>query len=72
MDVCPACGAQYKSASSKFCSECGAPRPVPQHNVCTNPECKNHACDLGPKERYCDLCGSLTTYGQKIAKALGH
>lgn len=66
MDTCPACGTRYKSSDSNFCSKCGAKRPVAKENTCTNPLCEKHGETFGSEERFCDLCGALTTYGRMI------
>lgn len=71
MDIGPACKSPYKSSASKFCSNCGTARPIPQPNHCSNPECPKSQIDLGEYDRYCDLCGAPTLYGKEIAKALG-
>lgn len=74
MDHCPACGKPFKSASSKFCSHCGASRlsvrdPFSGHiNRCTNTQCKNYDAELGSDELYCELCGHITAFG-KIVKS---
>lgn len=69
-DRCPSCGAPYKSKSSKYCSSCGAERPISDPNHCTNPNCKNHNVDLSPDEQYCDICGSLTMTGEKVEQLI--
>ena len=65
INICPACERRYKSASSAFCSFCGAPRPTAEVNHCTNPRCVNYDVDLGPDDIHCDICGAFTVIGKK-------
>lgn len=69
MDTCPVCGTPYKDASAKYCSECGAkrgPNPNRKINRCTNKRCDNYDVELSPEEKYCSICGHITTFGQII------
>ena len=66
MKNCPRCGTPYKSLQSAFCTNCGTKRPNPEGNTCTNPSCANYDRPVGGEDRYCELCGSLTTFGQML------
>ena len=68
MDICPACGTPYKSSKSKFCTQCGEPRPIVERNTCTNPGCENYDQPVDKDAHYCDLCGSPTTLGELIER----
>lgn len=70
MNNCPACGHPYKSSQSAFCTNCGAKRPNPEKNTCTNPNCENYDRPVGAEDHYCELCGNLTTLGQMIEKMI--
>ena len=65
MWTCIACN-KKNSNDDDFCIECGAPKPKPSKNHCSNPKCKAYAVILDYEQTHCGKCGALTTYGKSI------
>lgn len=67
MLICPKCGRKYP-LMSKFCKECGTKLVEDHPNTCSNPACPNSKVKLGNTDKYCDQCGSPTTYQKEVEK----
>lgn len=66
MWICNACNTENSNADD-FCIECGAGKPKPSDNHCSNPDCKSYNVILSnPVQKHCGKCGAATTYWKKI------
>ena len=54
-----------------FCIECGAAKPQPSTNHCSNPNCTFYNVILpNPRQKFCGKCGAATTYQKEIESFL--
>lgn len=59
--TCPHCGKLNDVNRGLYCTDCGKLLL----NSCTNSDCENSdpwSCDNMSDERYCPLCGTVTTF----------
>jgi hypothetical protein len=64
--ICTNCGFGDHRHNAKFCVRCG--EVLGEKNICLNEDyCRNNKieyCDINKDDKYCYLCGSLTTVGK--------